>query len=96
MDDMMKALSQFKNGTYLKLSWLDRGCCIGGTIDTIYESCNDMDETGFYEQLISFPESLIDQDSLVRSSSLESIFVASHITIAPWEFLANVFMIFAL
>lgn len=40
MDDMMRAISQYPNGTYLKLEWAHEGLILGGTIDTIYETDN--------------------------------------------------------
>ena len=60
MDEMMKALSQFKNGTYLKLRWQERGGWIGGTIDTIYETCNDSEEADYNDEYYACAFRVID------------------------------------
>ena len=58
--EMMKALSQFKNGTYLKLRWQERGGWIGGTIDTIYETCNDSEEADYNDEYYACAFRVID------------------------------------
>lgn len=40
MNDMMQEISQFPNGTYLRMTWAHEGLILGGTIDTIYETDN--------------------------------------------------------
>lgn len=51
MDEMMKVISKYDNGTYLKVKWEKEQLVIGGIIDTIYESDNglDEDEMGYKE-----------------------------------------------
>lgn len=44
MDDMMKEISQYPNGTYLKVEWNNGQFVLDGEIDTIYESDNGLDE----------------------------------------------------
>lgn len=41
---MMKEISQYPNGTYLKVEWDNGQLTLDGTIDTIYESDNGLDE----------------------------------------------------
>lgn len=43
-DKMMKSISQYPNGTYLKLEWKNSHLILEGEIDTIYESENEFDE----------------------------------------------------
>lgn len=44
MDEMMKAISKYANGTYLRVEWNDGQLALEGKIDTIYESNNGLDE----------------------------------------------------
>ena len=44
MDDMMKEISKYPNGTYLRVEWDNGQLALDGTIDTIYESDNGLDE----------------------------------------------------
>ncbi len=44
MDRMMKAISKYPNGTYLKIEWGKNEPVIEGKIDTIYESNNGWEE----------------------------------------------------
>ena len=40
MNEMLKAISQYPNGTYLKLVWPHEGLILGGVVETIYETDN--------------------------------------------------------
>lgn len=40
MNEMVRAVSQYKNGTYMRLEWSHEGLILGATIDTIYETDN--------------------------------------------------------
>ena len=44
MDEMMKAISRYPNGTFLIVSWRFGKLIVEGFIDTIYEANNDLDE----------------------------------------------------
>ncbi len=44
MDEMMREISKYANGTYLKVEWGNGKLVLGGRIDTIYESDNGLDE----------------------------------------------------
>lgn len=44
MDEMMREINKYPNGTYLKLEWEDRQLVLEGIIDTIYETDNRLDE----------------------------------------------------
>ena len=44
LDEMMKKISQYPNGTYLRLEWENEELILDGEIDTIYESNNGLDE----------------------------------------------------
>lgn len=44
MDEMLKAISHFPNGTYLKLEWINANVILGGIIDTIYQTDNGKPE----------------------------------------------------
>ena len=44
MDEMMKEISKYANGTYLKVEWESGKLILDGRIDTIYESDNGLDE----------------------------------------------------
>ena len=44
MDEMLKAISRFPNGTYLKLEWTAANVTLGGIIDTIYQTDNGKPE----------------------------------------------------
>ncbi|ODM24763.1 hypothetical protein [Acetivibrio mesophilus] len=50
MDELMKQLSKYPNGTNIIIVW-DTGLCIEGIINTIYESNNGLeeDEEGYKE-----------------------------------------------
>ena len=51
MDEMMKAINKYANGTYLKVEWENGQLVLEGKIDTIYESNNGLeeDENGYKE-----------------------------------------------
>lgn len=44
MDEMMKAISKYANGTWLKVEWENGQLILEGIIDTIYESNNGLEE----------------------------------------------------
>ena len=44
MDEMIKSISNYPNGTYLKVQWKNEGIILEGSIDTIYESNNGLSE----------------------------------------------------
>lgn len=44
MDEMLRTISQFPNGTYLKLEWASANVILGGIIDTIYQTDNGKPE----------------------------------------------------
>lgn len=44
MDEMMKMINKYPNGTYLKVEWGNGQLVLEGRIDTIYESNNGFDE----------------------------------------------------
>ncbi len=44
MDEMMKEISQYSNGTYLRVEWECGQLVLEGKIDTIYESDNGLEE----------------------------------------------------
>lgn len=44
MDEMMKAISKYANGTWLKVEWENGQLILEGKIDTIYESNNGLEE----------------------------------------------------
>lgn len=44
MDLMMKEIMKYPNKTRLIIKWKNSGLIIYGSIDTIYESCNCLDE----------------------------------------------------
>lgn len=44
MDEMMKAINQYANGTYLKVEWEKGLVVIDGKIDTIFETNNGFEE----------------------------------------------------
>lgn len=44
MDEMMKVISKYANGTYLKVEWGNGQLVLEGKIDTIYESNNGLEE----------------------------------------------------
>lgn len=44
MDEMMRIISRYPNGTYLKVSWGFENVVIGGLIETIYETDNGLEE----------------------------------------------------
>ncbi len=51
MDEMLKAVSRFPNGTYLKIEWADARLSLGGILDTVYQTDN-----GKPENTVSFRE----------------------------------------
>lgn len=51
MDEMLRAISSYPNGTYLQIEWADAGVILGGVIDTIYQTSN-----GYQEEISSFRE----------------------------------------
>ena len=44
MDEMMKQINKFPNGTFLKVSWENEKIILEGKIDTIYESDNGLED----------------------------------------------------
>lgn len=44
MDELMKVINKYANGTYLKVEWENGQLVLEGKIDTIYESNNGMEE----------------------------------------------------
>ena len=44
MDEMMKVISKYANGTWLKVEWENGQLILEGKIDTIYESNNGLEE----------------------------------------------------
>lgn len=44
MDEMMKQISKYPNGTYLRVEWQHGQLVLEGKIDTIYESDNGLEE----------------------------------------------------
>lgn len=40
MDEMIYAISQYDNGTYLVMEWENAGLILGGQIETIYQTDN--------------------------------------------------------
>ena len=44
MDDMIKKISVYPNGSYLRLIWDYKKTIVEGVIDTIYETDNGLDE----------------------------------------------------
>lgn len=44
MDEMMKVISRYSNGTYLRVEWDNGQLVLEGKIDTIYESDNGLEE----------------------------------------------------
>lgn len=51
MDEMLKAISGYPNGTYLQVEWTEADLILGGVIDTIYQTDNGVPEgtSGFRE-----------------------------------------------
>ena len=45
MDEMMRLLSSFPNGTYIKIEWDSAKLALGGRIETIYETDNGLPES---------------------------------------------------
>lgn len=54
MDEMLRAISNYPNGTYLQIEWADAGVILGGVIDTIYQTDNGCPEgtSGFREYYV--------------------------------------------
>lgn len=44
MDEMLRKISAYPNGTFLRISWEYEGTTVEGVIDTIYETDNGLDE----------------------------------------------------
>lgn len=44
MDEMLKAISQYPGGTYLKIEWASANLLLGGILDTIYQTDNGKPE----------------------------------------------------
>lgn len=51
MDEMLRAISNYPNGTYIQIEWAEAGVILGGVIDTIYQTDNGHPEgtSGFRE-----------------------------------------------
>ena len=45
MDELMRAISKYPNGTYMKIEWDSALLALGGVIETIYQTDNGMPET---------------------------------------------------
>lgn len=50
MDEMMRAISRYPNGTVLKVSWQFGRIVVEGLIDTIYETDNGSEGTEDYRE----------------------------------------------
>lgn len=44
MDEMMKAIDKYANGTYLEVEWENGQLVLDGKIDTIFETNNGLEE----------------------------------------------------
>ena len=44
MDEMLRAINGYPNGTYLQIEWANAGVILGGIIDTIYQTDNGLPE----------------------------------------------------
>ncbi len=51
IDDMVREISKYPNGTYLKIEWENSQLVLEGIIDTIYETDNGLeeDDAGYME-----------------------------------------------
>lgn len=51
MDEMLRKISKYPNGTFIKITWEYENIAIEGVIDTIYETDNglDMDDKEYQE-----------------------------------------------
>lgn len=51
MDEMLRKISKYPNGTFIKITWEYGNMAIEGVIDTIYETDNglDMDDKEYQE-----------------------------------------------
>lgn len=45
MDEMMRLISNFPNGTYIKVEWDSAKLTLGGVIETIYQTDNGLPES---------------------------------------------------
>ena len=50
MDEMMKVINRYPNGTRLKVEWENGKLVLCGKIDTIYESNNGLDDDVEYKE----------------------------------------------
>lgn len=51
IDELIQAISQYPNGTYMQLSWPHEGVTLGCVLDTIYETDNGkLEGTSLYKE----------------------------------------------
>lgn len=55
MDEMLKIISQYPNGTFFKVSWRLRQIIVEGILDTIYETDNGLEEDKGYQEYFACP-----------------------------------------
>ena len=71
MDKMMQLLSTYPNGTFLRISWGSGKVVIEGTIDTLYETDNGMEED--MEQYREFYACAVLVKNVIRNLSNRSL-----------------------
>lgn len=55
MDEMLRAVNEYPNGTYLRIEWEDANVLLGGVIDTIYQTNNGHPEgTSTFREYYAF------------------------------------------
>ena len=75
MDEMMRLLSSFPNGTYIKVEWDSAKLSLGGVIETIYETDNGLPETvsdykEFYAMVFRIKDVLKNESGQVYSGNM--------------------------
>ncbi len=76
MDEMIRAINRYPNGTCLKVEWENGKLVLEGKIDTIYESNNGLDEdaNGYKEfYACAFRIEKILMDSLNKGYDINSL-----------------------
>ena len=65
MDEMLKIISKYPNGTFFKVSWRLRQIIVEGILDTIYETDNGLEGDKAYQEYFacSFKVNKIVQNS---------------------------------
>ncbi|MCH5185002.1 MAG: hypothetical protein J1F64_02640 [Oscillospiraceae bacterium] len=87
MDEMMKKINKYPNGTYLKIEFSDGLLVLYGTIDTMYETNNGLeeDEDGykeFYACLISIEKIITNlSDNILQEGDLIEISIEDQPTL---------------